>query len=71
MNTAYDQIIDIDHIASFESKEHMTDIIALAEAENSKQRTKIKKGLYCWLSMYSTILWRVSVVLRFGDPKVM
>lgn len=43
MNTTYDQIIDIDHIATFESREHMTDILALAEAENSPSAQQDKK----------------------------
>ncbi|TYR34729.1 hypothetical protein FXV77_14765 [Sphingobacterium phlebotomi] len=43
MKTAYEQIINIDHIASFESRERMTDILALAQAENTKPAQRDKK----------------------------
>jgi hypothetical protein len=34
MNTPYENIIDVNHIASFESIENVNDILALAEDEN-------------------------------------
>ena len=43
MKTAYEQIINIDHIASFKSRERMTDILALAQAENIKPAQQDKK----------------------------
>lgn len=43
MKTAYEQIINIDHIASFESRENMTDILALAQAENVRPAQQDEK----------------------------
>jgi nicotinamidase-related amidase len=43
MKTAYEKIIDIDHIASFESRENITEVLALAKGETMAPASEDKK----------------------------
>lgn len=43
MKTTYQQIIDVNHIASCESKEHIQDMLALGQSENIKPASQDRK----------------------------